>query len=116
MEHTLQIILTDDFSHMRWVFPCKSKDEHAAALIQWAKQIQTQTGETIGEIKDDGEFRSRQLEDWCASNGTTLTIVAPYSPEQNGKAERSVGLLKDMARTMMFDAGLPATWWAQARR
>ena len=108
------IIITDNFTHMRWVFFCKSKNEHAETLLCWARQVQTETGQTIGEIKADGEFRSKQLDDWCSQNGTSLTIVAPYSPEQNGKAERSVGLMKNMARTIMLDANLPPTWWAEA--
>ena len=38
----------------------------------------------------------------------------PYSPEQNGVPERMNRTLLESARSMMFQAGLPDRFWAEA--
>ncbi len=41
-------------------------------------------------------------------------LSVPYSPEQNGLAERLNRTLMESARTMMAHAGLPDCYWAEA--
>ncbi len=41
-------------------------------------------------------------------------LTVPYSPEQNGVAERMNRTLMESARTMLSHAGLPDSYWAEA--
>ncbi|KAI3827838.1 hypothetical protein L1987_01925 [Smallanthus sonchifolius] len=46
--------------------------------------------------------------------GTRHEFSAPYTPQQNGVAERKNRTLIETARTMLSDAKLPVTFWAEA--
>ena len=41
-------------------------------------------------------------------------MTAPYEPSQNGTAERTVGLLKDVAQTCLLGSTLPQKFWGEA--
>ena len=41
-------------------------------------------------------------------------FCAPYSPHQNGTAERNWRTLFDMARSMMIESGIPRNLWTYA--
>lgn len=43
-----------------------------------------------------------------------MQYTAPYTPEQNGVAERKNRTLVEMARCMLEDASLPNMFWAEA--
>ena len=40
--------------------------------------------------------------------------TAPYSPQQNGVAERENRTLKDMMNAMLISSGLPQNLWGEA--
>ncbi|KAD6453354.1 hypothetical protein E3N88_08059 [Mikania micrantha] len=46
--------------------------------------------------------------------GITRQFSAPRTPQQNGVAERRIRTLIEAARTMLSDAKLPITFWAEA--
>ncbi|UYV67856.1 hypothetical protein LAZ67_5002259 [Cordylochernes scorpioides] len=45
---------------------------------------------------------------------TLSALTVPYSPAQNGVAERKNRSLMEMTRCMLFDSGLPQSLWAEA--
>ena len=51
---------------------------------------------------DDGtEFKNSQIEGFLEEEGIKHEFFAPYTPQQNGVAERKNMSLIDMARTML---------------
>ena len=46
--------------------------------------------------------------------GIHQELTVPYSPQQNGVAERMNRILMESARSMMAHAGLPEKYWAEA--
>ena len=48
--------------------------------------------------------------------GTKLHMSVRYSPESNGVAERTIGVLTNAVRAMLHDSGHPKSLWAEARR
>jgi len=58
------------------------------------------------------EFINKNLMDWCSEKGIDVQMTAPYSPSQNGIAERMNRTLVELARAMM--RGLPAFLWEYA--
>ena len=53
-----------------------------------------------------GEYES-PFEQFCEENGIIHQTIAPYSPQQNGVAERKNITLKNMINAMLLTSGLP---------
>ncbi|CAI7898800.1 unnamed protein product [Closterium sp. NIES-54] len=61
---------------------------------------------------DRGEkFSSDLLRAFCRSEGIRQTFTLPASPQQNGIAERRIGMVMDVARTSMIHAAAPHFLW-----
>ncbi|CAI7832528.1 unnamed protein product [Closterium sp. NIES-54] len=63
-----------------------------------------------------GEFSSNLLRDFCRGEGILLSFMLPDSPQQNGIAERRIGLVMEVARTSMIHAAAPHFLWPFAIR
>ncbi|GKA10530.1 retrovirus-related pol polyprotein from transposon TNT 1-94 [Tanacetum coccineum] len=71
------------------------------------KQIRTDNGT---------EFRNHELESFCNEKGISQNFSSPYTPEQNGVAERMNRTLIEAARTMLNGSVLSKHFWAEAVR
>ncbi|CAI7885287.1 unnamed protein product [Closterium sp. NIES-54] len=58
-----------------------------------------------------GEFSSDLLRDFCRGEGILQSFTLPDSPQQNGIAERRIGLVMEVARTSMIHAAAPYFLW-----
>ncbi|CAI7776398.1 unnamed protein product, partial [Closterium sp. NIES-54] len=58
-----------------------------------------------------GEFSSDLLRAFCRAEGIRQTFTLPASPQQNGIAERHIGMVMDVARTSMIHAAAPHFLW-----
>ena len=72
-----------------------------------------------GELKrvqsdNGGEFISQEFSDLLIKNKIKHEKSAPYSPHQNGTAERSWRTLFEMGRALLLEAGLPKNLWTYA--
>ncbi|CAI7860391.1 unnamed protein product [Closterium sp. NIES-53] len=62
------------------------------------------------------EFSSDLLRDFCRGEGILQSFTLPDSPQQNGIAERRIGLVMEVARTSMIHAAAPYFLWPFAVR
>lgn len=60
------------------------------------------------------EFLNDKLVLWLREQGIELQTTAPYSPSQNGAAERLNRTLVELARAMMIGANVPMFLWEYA--
>ncbi|GJV17515.1 retrovirus-related pol polyprotein from transposon TNT 1-94 [Tanacetum coccineum] len=69
-------------------------------------------------IKTDNgtEFRNTKLESFCNEKGISQNFSSPYTPEQNGVAERKNITLIEAARTMLNESVLFKHFWTKAVR
>jgi transposase InsO family protein len=53
-------------------------------------ELERQTGLQVKAIRSDrrGEYINQTLQDYLKKKGIVQQLTTPYSPEQNGKAER----------------------------
>ncbi|CAI7895721.1 unnamed protein product, partial [Closterium sp. NIES-54] len=58
-----------------------------------------------------GEFSSDLLRAFCRAEGIRQMFSLPASPQQNGIAERRIGMVMDVARTSMIHAAAPHFLW-----
>ncbi|XBI50024.1 hypothetical protein VPH35_113499 [Triticum aestivum] len=64
---------------------------------------------------DNGtEFKNYTLDEFLSDEGIKHQYSAPYTPQQNGVAERKNRTLMDAARTMMAEFKSPYKFWAEA--
>ncbi|CAI7764906.1 unnamed protein product, partial [Closterium sp. NIES-54] len=63
-----------------------------------------------------GEFVSDLFRDFCCEEGIVQSFTLPASPQQNGVAERRIGLVMEVARTSMIHAAAPHFLWPFAVR
>ncbi|GKG28687.1 retrovirus-related pol polyprotein from transposon TNT 1-94, partial [Tanacetum coccineum] len=61
-----------------------------------------------------GEFRNKEMDNFCSRKGIKREFSNARTPQQNGVAERRNRTLIEAARTMLVDAKLPVTFWAEA--
>ncbi|CAI7762624.1 unnamed protein product [Closterium sp. NIES-54] len=101
-----------------------SKGEVSAVLIPWIRTVRLQLRERFGQdlpvlcLHSDrgGEFSSDLLRDFCRGEGIRQTFTLPDSHQQNGIAERRIGLVMEVARTSMIHAPAPHFLWPFAVR
>ncbi|CAI7907597.1 unnamed protein product [Closterium sp. NIES-54] len=63
-----------------------------------------------------GEFSSDLLAKFCRDKGIVQSFTLPASPQQNGIAERRIGLIMEFAHTSMIHAAAPHFLWPFAVR
>ncbi|CAI7885222.1 unnamed protein product, partial [Closterium sp. NIES-53] len=113
------LLVIDDYSCYTSVFPLRSKGDVTEVLIDWIRGARRQLSESFGSdlpvlhLHSDrgGEFSSDLLRAFCRAEGIRQTFTLPASPQQNGIAERRIGMVMDVARTSMIYAAAPHFLW-----
>ena len=54
------------------------------------------------------------MDKMCTLNGIVHQNTVPYSPQQNGAAERMNRTIMEKARSMLYYEGISTMWWAGA--
>ncbi|CAI7819465.1 unnamed protein product, partial [Closterium sp. NIES-53] len=120
----LLLLVVEDYTRYITVFPLCSKGEVPDVLIPWIRTVHLQLRERFGmdllvlRLHSDrgGEFSSDLLRDFCRGEGILQSFTLPDSPQQNGIAERCIGLVMEVARTSMIHAAAPHFLWPFAVR
>ena len=70
----------------------------------------------IKAVRNDrgGEYMSEEFSAYLKKYGSKAETTAAYSPQQNGVAERLNRTLGEAARSMLQQAGLNKSFWAEA--
>ncbi|CAI7791033.1 unnamed protein product [Closterium sp. NIES-54] len=113
------LLVVDDYSRYTTVFPLCNKGEVTEVLIDWIRGARRQLSECFGSdlpvlrLHSDkgGEFSSDLLRAFCRLEGICQTFTLLASPQQNGIAERRIGMVMDVARTSMIHAAAPHFLW-----
>ena len=58
-----------------------------------------------------GEFVGEVVRAYCRQAGLHCSTGPGYDPDSNSRAERAIGVIKDMSRRMLHDARLSSPWW-----
>jgi hypothetical protein len=72
-------------------------------------------GYRVRVIRMDGDsaFQVEQFKQAAAKGGITIETSPPATPEQNGHAERSGGVLTEKARRLGIESGMPENLWPE---
>ncbi|KAI3762817.1 hypothetical protein L1987_53258 [Smallanthus sonchifolius] len=117
MNHLVQNGLVTGVPKLRFfvVDDC-TKDEIAEILQYLHMNLESLCKLMVRRIRSDNdtEFKNNMMEIFCLKKGIHQEFSAPYTPQQNGVAERKNRTLIDTTRTMLSDAKLLITFWAEA--
>ncbi|CAI7816682.1 unnamed protein product [Closterium sp. NIES-54] len=94
------LLVVDDYSRYTTVFPLRSMGDVTEVFIDW-----------IRSAHRGGDFSSDLLRAFCRVEGIRQTFTLPASPQQNGIAERRIGMVMVGARTFMIHAAAPHFLW-----
>jgi transposase InsO family protein len=120
------VVLVDHYTSTVWVLLAKKKSEVYTLLKDWRKQVESRLRNNIAHwefcegwtrfFRTDGggEFTSKEMEAEFRKQGIIHETTAPYTPEQNGIAERMNQTLVTRATTMLVDSRLPRRYWTWA--
>lgn len=106
----------DDVTGYRHVYFLQYKTDVFEKFKVFERLIANKFGRPMKIIRSDNgrEFCNRKMSDYLAVRGIKQETTAPYTPEQNGKAERDNRTIVERARTMLHAKGLPTSLWAEA--
>ncbi|CAI7907334.1 unnamed protein product [Closterium sp. NIES-54] len=118
------LLVVDDNSRYTTVFPLRSKVDVTGVLIPWIRAACHQLCErfrqdlSVLRLHSDrgGEFSSGLLAEFCRDQGIRQMFTLLASPEQNGIAERRIGLVMEVARTSIIHVAAPHFLWPFAVR
>ncbi|GJR71283.1 ribonuclease H-like domain-containing protein [Tanacetum coccineum] len=91
-------------------------DETSGILKTFITKIENQLDHKVKVIRSDNgtEFKNSIMNQFCEIKGIKREISMARTPQQNSVAERKNITLIEVARTMLVDSKLPATFWPEA--
>lgn len=110
------LLFTDDYSRMSWVYFLSRKSETFDHFKSFKVQVEMEVGQKLKTLRTDrgGEFCSSLFHAFCKNHGIKRELTAPYTPEQNGVAERKNRTVVEMARSLMKEKNLEDCFWGEA--
>ncbi|KAJ9507131.1 hypothetical protein QJQ45_004864 [Haematococcus lacustris] len=112
------VTFLDEYSGLSLVECVKAKSDVPGVIISTVQWLETQSGRKLKALRSDNgtEYINQEVKAFLASKGIQHQRSAPYSPEQNGSAERLNRTLIEKVRCMLYTAGLPTRLWTEAVR
>nr|GEU94516.1 hypothetical protein [Tanacetum cinerariifolium] len=110
------LVVTDEFSRFTWTFFLKTKDETSGILRNFIIEIENLKDLKVKIIRCDngGEFKHKEMHEFFTRKGIKSEFSNARTPQQNRVAKRRNRTLIEAAKTMLADAKLPVTFWAEA--
>lgn len=109
------VTFKDDFTKYRQVYFLKEKSDVKEVTKKYLQEAKT-TGHTIKQLMTDGgtEFVNNEMKAVLSTHGVQHRVTMPYSPQQNGAAERENRILIEAARSMLHAKNIDKRLWAEA--
>ena len=110
------ITFIDDFTRFGHVYLISHKSDALDCFKRYTNLVENQLNVKIKTLRTDRgrEYLSDQFKIFCDEKGIAQQLTIPYTPQQNGVAERRNRTLLDMVRSMMAQANLPISFWGDA--
>ncbi|SGY70463.1 BQ5605_C004g03153 [Microbotryum silenes-dioicae] len=114
--HRYMLVIIDDFSRKHWCILLALKSDVFPRLRDWILEVENATGNKVKTIRSDngGEFTLRNFVDFCASKGIRRELTIPYTPQQNGRVERSNRTIKEGILALLYSSGADSRLWGEA--
>lgn len=110
------VLFKDDYSQYRTVYFVKHKSEVSQLIETYISSVKASIRKDLQVLRSDNglEFISKTVEDILQRHSVRHERSVPYSPQQNGRAERDMRTIVESARTMLHAKELSLRFWAEA--
>lgn len=110
------VTFVDDCTRMCWVYFLKHKTEVFDVFVKFYNMLKTQFQTQPKILRSDNgkEYINQKFQDFFSTHGLIHQSSCPYTPQQNGVAERKNRTLLEITRALMFEAQTPAHFWPEA--
>ena len=110
------VSLTDDAKRYVMMLFLRTKDQAQSWIKEHVNMIENKYSRLTKYLQFDNgkELVNKELKRWSARKGIIIETTAPYSPSQNGVAERFNCTLLELAHAMLFEKNLPIFLWDEA--
>ncbi|KAJ9530660.1 hypothetical protein QJQ45_014825 [Haematococcus lacustris] len=108
----------DEHSGLSLIALLKAKSEVPAAIRDAVEWFETQGGRKVKVLRSDRgtEYVNQAVREFLSGKGIIHQQTAPYSPQQNGSAERLNRTLFEKGRCLLYSSGLSVNFWPYALR
>ncbi|KAJ0821780.1 putative RNA-directed DNA polymerase [Helianthus annuus] len=108
------LTVVDDYSRAVWCYLLKSKMEVFENIENFYQLVLTQFKKKVKIFRSDNgtEFVNNKMDVFCKTKGILHQTSCAYTPQQNGVAERKHRHLLNLARSLLFQSGVPLSFWA----
>ncbi|CAI7733206.1 unnamed protein product [Closterium sp. NIES-53] len=91
-----------------WVRPVAKKSDALQEFVQWLAVTWRQTKKLVLMLHSDrgGEFLGKQFTDFKNGKGIVHDLTCPYTPQQNGMAEREMRTVVESVQMMLLHMGV----------
>ncbi len=106
----------DDCTRKAWVYILKLKSEAFQYFQQFKHAVELESGHKLCTLRSDGggEYMSNAFRRFCVDAGIKHQVTLPYTPQQNGVAERLNRTIMECTRAMLYAQDLPEHFWGEA--
>lgn len=110
------VTFIDEHSRYGRVYFLKHKTEVFQKFKEFKEEMENFTGNKIKFLQTDNgtEYINKDFLNYLKAKGIAQRLTAPYTPHQNGLAERKNRTLVEKARAMLIDSKAPMHLWAEA--
>ncbi|KAM1757600.1 hypothetical protein ACFX11_006838 [Malus domestica] len=110
------VTFIDQCTRFCWIFPLVNKADVCPTFLTFYQFVLTHFSVSIKTLQSDGggEYIGHQLQTFLAAKGISHHLSCPYTPEQNGLAERKHRHIIETTITLLQTSHLPAPFWSCA--
>ncbi|WZZ15661.1 hypothetical protein YC2023_108750 [Brassica napus] len=110
------VTFIDEKSKYTWLTLIQTKDRVLDAFRNFQTYVTNHYHAKIKILRSDngGEYTSHAFKQHLSQHGILHQTSCPYTPQQNGVAERKNRHLMEVARSLMFQSNVPKRFWSDA--
>ncbi|KAF7174279.1 hypothetical protein CNMCM6106_008468 [Aspergillus hiratsukae] len=108
--------ITDSATRFSWVYITDNRRTETVIgiLEKWMSREERELGTLLVNIRLDNAREFVALKPWATEKGIDLEFTEPYTPPQNGPAERLNRMLLELARALLLQMQIPKRYWRYA--
>ncbi|KAG7558923.1 Ribonuclease H-like superfamily [Arabidopsis thaliana x Arabidopsis arenosa] len=108
------LTIVDDHSRAVWTHLMLAKSEVASILQKFIVMALRQFNKQVKIVRSDNGTEFMSLKAYFAENGIIHQTSCVYTPQQNGRVERKHRHILNIARSLLFQAALPTSFWGES--
>ncbi|KAG7551787.1 Reverse transcriptase RNA-dependent DNA polymerase [Arabidopsis thaliana x Arabidopsis arenosa] len=108
------LTIVDDFSRAVWTYLLLEKSEVRRVLQNFCAYAEKQFSKSVRMVRSDNGTEFMCLSQYFKDNGIVHQTSCVDTPQQNGRVERKHRHILNVARSLLFQANLPVTFWGEA--